>query len=73
MGDSQLITIAKALVSQIRSSVSVDWHLRESARARMRVMVRRILRHHKYPPDLQDQTTPSSNKPRFCARPGDVY
>jgi type I restriction enzyme R subunit len=55
MGDSQLITIAKALVSQIRSSVSVDWHLRESARARMRVMVRRILRHHKYPPDLQDQ------------------
>ena len=55
MGDHQLMTIAKELVGQIRTSVSVDWHLRESARARMRIMVKRILRRYGYPPDLQEQ------------------
>lgn len=34
--------------------MTVDWSHRESARARMRVLVKRILRKHGYPPDLQD-------------------
>jgi type I restriction enzyme R subunit len=34
--------------------VTVDWHARESARARIRVLVRRILRKYKYPPDDQE-------------------
>lgn len=37
--------------------VSYDWTLRESARARIRVMVKRILKKHGYPPDLQDEAT----------------
>jgi type I restriction enzyme R subunit len=55
LGDNQLMTIARELVTQVRTNVSVDWHLRESARARIRVLVRRILRKYGYPPDLQDR------------------
>jgi type I restriction enzyme R subunit len=38
----------------LKSTVTVDWSHRESARARIRVLVKRILRKHGYPPDLQD-------------------
>nr|WP_232224854.1 type I restriction enzyme endonuclease domain-containing protein [Acidihalobacter ferrooxydans] len=38
----------------VRKNVSVDWAHRESARARLRVLVKRILRKYGYPPDLQD-------------------
>jgi type I restriction enzyme R subunit len=38
----------------LRENVTVDWAHRESARARMRVLVKRILRRYGYPPDLQD-------------------
>ncbi|HRQ88385.1 MAG TPA: HsdR family type I site-specific deoxyribonuclease [Bacteroidia bacterium] len=55
MGDDKLKVIAAELITQVRSSVMIDWTLRESARARIRVMVRRILRKHGYPPDLQDE------------------
>lgn len=37
------------------SDVTIDWTLRESARAKIRVMVKRILKKHGYPPDLQDE------------------
>ena len=46
--------IAHELLVSLKGSVSVDWSHRESARARMRVLVKRILRKHGYPPDLQD-------------------
>ena len=46
--------IAAELVTKIRSSVTIDWTLRESARANIRVAVRWILRRYGYPPDLQD-------------------
>ncbi len=42
------------VVHGLQGSVTVNWLHRESARARMRVLVKRILRHHGYPPDLQD-------------------
>lgn len=46
--------IAQELVNSVRNNVSVDWMHREMARARMRVLVKRILRKYGYPPDLQD-------------------
>lgn len=54
MGDAKLKVIAAELISQVRKSVTIDWTLRESARAKIRVMVKRILNKHGYPPDLQD-------------------
>ena len=54
MGESALRVIALELVRSIKANVSVDWMLREPARARIRVLVKRILRRYGYPPDLQD-------------------
>ena len=54
MGNAHLRVIAHELLNSLKSSVSVDWQHREPARARMRVLVKRILRKHGYPPDLQD-------------------
>jgi type I restriction enzyme, R subunit len=55
MGDDKLKLIAAELITQGKKSVSIDWTLRESARARIRVMVKRILSKHGYPPDLQEE------------------
>lgn len=54
MGNSSLKVIAHELLVSLKGSASVDWSHRESARARMRVLVKRVLRKHGYPPDLQD-------------------
>ena len=54
MGDDKLKVIAHELLMSLRETVTVDWAHRESARARMRVLVKRILRKYGYPPDLQD-------------------
>ncbi|WP_062784826.1 type I restriction endonuclease subunit R [Novosphingobium capsulatum] len=54
LGNDSLKVIAAELVSSLKSNASVDWAHRESARARMRVLVKRILRKYGYPPDLQD-------------------
>jgi hypothetical protein len=57
MGKDELKVIAVELVTQVRKSVTIDWTLRESARARIRVMVKRILAKHGYPPDLREEAT----------------
>jgi type I restriction enzyme R subunit len=57
MGTDELKVIAAELVTQVRKSVTIDWTVRESARAKIRVMVRRILKKHGYPPDLQAEAT----------------
>jgi len=44
-------------VTQVRKSVMIDWTLREGARAKIKVLVKRIVRKHGYPPDLQDEAT----------------
>ncbi|WP_428310748.1 type I restriction endonuclease subunit R [Hydrocarboniphaga sp.] len=54
MGDEKLRVIAHELLKSLRENASVDWAHRDSARARMRVLVKRILRKYGYPPDLQD-------------------
>ncbi len=53
MGDAKLKVIAAELIVQVRKSVTIDWTLRESAKAKIRVMVKRILNKFGYPPDLQ--------------------
>lgn len=54
MGNDSLKLIAHELLVSLKGNASVDWSHRESARARMRVLVKRILRKYGYPPDLQD-------------------
>lgn len=57
MGDSALQTIARELVETVRNNVSIDWTVKESVRAKLRVMVKRILKKYGYPPDLQEKAT----------------
>jgi len=57
LGDPVLKKIAQELVAHVRKSVTIDWTLRESARAQIRVLVRRILRKYGYPPDKQEKAT----------------
>ena len=57
LGDETLRTIAQELVGTVRSNVTIDWTLRENVRAHLRVLVRRILRKHGYPPDKQEKAT----------------
>ena len=52
--DDKLKLIAHELLVKLKDNLSVDWARRDAARARMRVLVKRILRHYGYPPDLQD-------------------
>jgi type I restriction enzyme R subunit len=54
MGDDKLKVIAAELITKVRQSVTIDWTLRESARARIKVMVKCILNKYGYPPDLQE-------------------
>jgi type I restriction enzyme R subunit len=54
IGEPALRVIALDLVKSIRTNISVDWMHRETARARIRVLVKRILRRYGYPPNLQD-------------------
>ena len=54
LSDEILKKIAHELTENLRQNLSVDWSARESVRARLRLMVKRILRKYKYPPDLQD-------------------
>ena len=53
LGDDALRGIARELVETVRNNVTIDWTLRESARANLRRLVRRLLTRHGYPPDKQ--------------------
>ena len=57
LGDETLSAIARELVESVRRNATIDWTLRENVRAQLRVLVRRILRRHGYPPDKQDRAT----------------
>lgn len=57
LGDEVLKKIALELTEKLRKSVTVDWSVRESVRARLRVMVKTILKKYKYPPDKQEEAT----------------
>jgi type I restriction enzyme R subunit len=51
LGDQILKKIAHELVDSVRKNTSIDWQIKESVQAKLRVLVKRILRKHKYPPD----------------------
>ncbi|HCG6061848.1 TPA: type I restriction endonuclease subunit R [Vibrio parahaemolyticus] len=55
LGDDNLRQLAIELTHQLRKSATVDWQKRESVRARMRNLVRRLLRRWKYPPDAAEE------------------
>ena len=57
LGDETLRTIARELVTAVRSNVTIDWTMRENVRAHLRVIVKRILRKYGYPPDKQEKAT----------------
>lgn len=57
LGDATLRKISVELTESLRKSVSFDWAKRETVRAKLRVMVKTLLRRYKYPPDRQEEAT----------------
>jgi len=57
LGDECLRVIAHELLETIRANITIDWTAKESVRAKLRVMVKRILRKYGYPPDKQEKAT----------------
>jgi len=57
LGDDTLKTIARELVDTVRKNTTIDWTVKESVRAKLRTMVKRILRRYGYPPDKQEKAT----------------
>ncbi len=57
LGDKVLKEIAQDLVNQVKKNASIDWTIRESVRARLRILVKRTLRRYNYPPDRQASAT----------------
>src|SRR2546429_9398283 len=55
LGDETLRTIARELVETVRRNVTIDWAVKESVRARLRTVVKRLLRKYGYPPDKQEK------------------
>lgn len=53
LGDEVLRTIARELTETVKRTATIDWTQKESVRAAMRVAIKRILRRHGYPPDMQ--------------------
>ncbi len=57
LGDETLKKIALELLDTVRKNTTIDWTVKESVRAKMRAMVKRILRKYGYPPDKQEKAT----------------
>ncbi len=57
LGDDTLKGIARELVKSVHENATIDWTMKENVRAKLRVMVRRILRKYGYPPDMQEKAT----------------
>lgn len=57
LGDEKLKIIARELVETVKRNATIDWTVKESVKAKLRTMVKRILRKSGYPPDLQEKAT----------------
>ncbi|HLO46005.1 MAG TPA: type I restriction endonuclease subunit R [Leadbetterella sp.] len=57
MGDEVLRHIARELVDTVKNNTSIDWTIRENVQAKMRIAVKKILRKHGYPPNLESKAT----------------
>jgi len=57
LGEPTLLAIARELARTVKENVTIDWTVRENVRAQLRVLAKRILRKHGYPPDKQEKAT----------------
>lgn len=57
LGNETLRKIAQELVTSVRANVTIDWTVRENVRAKLRVVVKRLLKKYGYPPDKQEKAT----------------
>ncbi len=57
LGDETLRIIARELVVTVKKNITIDWSVRESVQAKLRVIVKKILRKYGYPPDKQEKAT----------------
>lgn len=57
LGDETLKKIARELADTVHRNTTIDWTIRESIRAKLRVLVKRVLRKYGYPPDMQEKAT----------------
>jgi type I restriction enzyme R subunit len=57
LGEPVLCQIARELAEIVRQNTTIDWTVKESARANLRRLVRRLLRKYNYPPDKQEKAT----------------
>ena len=55
MKDEILVKMSKEIADRLRKNITVDWEVKESVRARLRILVRNLLRRYKYPPDKQSE------------------
>ena len=53
--NEQLVAITKELTEALRKNKTIDWQHKETARARMRMLIRRLLKKYKYPPEGQEE------------------
>ena len=57
MGDDTLRELAQILVENVKSNTSIDWTIKESVQAKLRTIVKRLLKQYGYPPDEQKMAT----------------
>lgn len=57
LGDETLKKMARELVDMLRKNTTIDWTIKESVQAKLRVFVKRLLKKHRYPPDKQERAT----------------
>jgi type I restriction enzyme R subunit len=57
LGDETLRTIARELVVTVKKNITTDWSVRESVQAKLRLIVKKILKKYGYPPDKQEKAT----------------
>lgn len=57
LGDETLKVIAQELVETVHRNTTIDWTVKEAVKAKLRTMVKRILRKYGYPPDKQEKAT----------------
>jgi len=57
LGDETLRTIARELVVTVKKNITIDWSVRESVQAKLRLIVKKVLKKYGYPPDKQEKAT----------------
>ncbi|MFM8604146.1 MAG: type I restriction enzyme endonuclease domain-containing protein, partial [Cyanobium sp.] len=53
MGDEVLMAMARELAQKLRTNISIDWQYKDNVRAKLRTMIKALLKRYKYPPDKE--------------------